>query len=180
MVARAGGSRGPARRRGRELSPLDPDSEISRLGPELAESVIEAVPGWIARSVEDRYAEWVRSGSPAAPKSQPDIERLAQAAGRQAADAVAAPLRALLCADIDDQRTTPLALVRPLVAFATGVLSDAGVPPVARDEFQELRFPDDRYGLTPASLAVLGEEVRDLALAWGAAKAFVHRRRHSA
>ena len=41
------------------------------------------------------------------------------------------------------------------------------------------RFPDDRYGLTPASLAVLGDEVGDLALAWGATKALAHRRRHA-
>jgi hypothetical protein len=87
-------------------------------------------------------------------------------------------LRALLFADIDDQRTTPLALVRPLVGFATDVLSHAGVPPVVRDEFHTLRFPDDPYGLTPASLAVLGEQVGELAIEWGAAKALVHRRRH--
>jgi hypothetical protein len=140
--------------------------------------VIEAVPGWIARMVEGRYGEWVRSRDAAVLEAPLDVAELAQAAGRQAADSVAGPLRALLCADIDDQRTTPLALVRPLVAFATGVLSHAGVPPVVRDEFEMLRFPDDRYGLTPASLAVLGEHVGELAIGWGAAKALVHRRRH--
>jgi hypothetical protein len=140
--------------------------------------VIDAVPGWIARIVEGRYRDWVKGRDRAEPAAPPDIDGLAQAAGRQAADSVAGPLRALLCADIDDQRTTPLALVRPLVAFATDVLSHAGVPPVVRDEFQMLRFPDDRYGLTPTSLAALGERVGEVAIAWGAAKALVHRRRH--
>jgi hypothetical protein len=107
-----------------------------------------------------------------------ELAELARAAGLRAADSLAGPLRALVAADVDDQWTTPLALVRPVVAFATDVLEQAGVPPVVRDEFEERRFPEDLYGLTPASLAVLGEEVGDLAIAWGAAKAAAHLRRH--
>ncbi len=140
--------------------------------------MIEAVPGWIARAVDGRFADWVTSGGIAEPGVESEIALLAQIAGSQAAAAVAETLRAALAADVDEQRTTPLALVRPLVAFATAVLSHAGVPAVVRDEFQMRRFPDDDYGLTPASLAVLGDRVGDLALAWGAAKALEHRRRH--
>jgi hypothetical protein len=140
--------------------------------------VIEAVPGWIERAVTGRFADWMRSGGDSDPDSKRDITRLAQVAGRQAAAEVSGPLRAMLCSDIDDQRTTPLALVRPLVAHATEVLRRAGVPPVVRDEFQIRRFPDDVYGLTPASLAVVDERVGDLAITWGAAKAMAHRRRH--
>ena len=192
MVARAWSPGGPPRRRGRELNPSlgpspspDPDSELSRLGIELAESVIEALPGWISRVVQGRFAEWSANLDPVVTSESidaesvdadpaADIAELANAAGRQAAASVAEPLRALVSADVDDQWTTPLALVRPVVAFATGALERAGVPPVVRDEFQESRFPDDLYGLTPASLAVLGEEVGDLAIAWGAAKAAAH------
>jgi hypothetical protein len=103
---------------------------------------------------------------------------MSEDAGEQAASAVEAQLRELLGADVDQQWTTPLALVRPLVGFATVVLAKAGVPGVKRDEFQVTRFPEDEYGLTPASLAALGEEVAGLALAWGAAKALAHRQRH--
>jgi hypothetical protein len=178
VVGRTGGPGGPARRRGRELNTPDPDADLSRLGSELCDAVIEAVPGWIERAVTGRFADWMRSGGDPDPDTKRDITGLAQIAGRQAAAEVSAPLRAMLGCDIDDQRTTPLALVRPLVAFATGVLRRAGVPPVVRDEFQIRRFPDDVYGLTPASLAVLDDRVGDLAIAWGAAKAMAHRRRH--
>ena len=178
MAGRAGHQGGPARRRGRELNPLDQDADLTRLGSELCDSVIGAVPGWIERAVEGRFADWIRSGGDADPDLKRDIPGLAQIAGRQAAVEVSGPLRAMLRCDIDEQRTTPLALVRPLVAFATEVLRRAGVPPVVRDEFQIRRFPDDVYGLTPASLAVLDDRVGDLAITWGAAKAMAHRRRH--
>ena len=52
------------------------------------------------------------------------------------------------------------------------------MPPVARDRFVSERFPDDPYGLTPASLQAVDPELGDAAIAWGAAKAMAHRRRH--
>jgi hypothetical protein len=52
------------------------------------------------------------------------------------------------------------------------VLAAAGIPPVERDEFLERSFPDDAYGVTPASLADLGDpDLGPLQLAWGLAKA---------
>jgi hypothetical protein len=89
-------------------------------------------------------------------------------------------VRRLLEADIDDQGTTPLAIVRAAaVPYPTEVLREAGVPPVQRDEMAERLFPDDLYDLTPASFADLGSELKDVGLAWGAAKAFEHKRRHA-
>jgi hypothetical protein len=41
-------------------------------------------------------------------------------------------------------------------------------------------FPDDDYGLTPATLAALDPTLKDPALIWGVAKALAHRRRHGA
>jgi hypothetical protein len=87
----------------------------------------------------------------------------------------------LLTADIDDQATTPLAILRAsAVRYPTEVLHAAGVPPVVRDEFVEGVFPDDTYDLAPTSIADLDPDLGDLAIAWGAAKAFEHKRRHSA
>jgi hypothetical protein len=58
----------------------------------------------------------------------------------------------------------------------TAVLEAAGIPPVERDEFAERMFPDDRYDVTPATLADLGDDdLGPLQLAWGLAKAKVLR-----
>jgi len=86
----------------------------------------------------------------------------------------------LLEADIDAQSTTPLSMVRRAVPYATRVLADAGVPAVWRDRFDQDRFPDDVYNLTPATFTDLGADVAGQAIAWGAAKAWAHRRRHAA
>ena len=72
----------------------------------------------------------------------------------------------------------PPSLVRRAVGFATAALAEAGVPPIARDRYLAERFPDDPYALYPANLGALGEDAGDAAIAWGARKAFEHRRRH--
>ena len=107
-----------------------------------------------------------------------DVRRAATEAGRQAAAEVAPQVRALVAADIDDQRTTPLSLVRGAVRYPTGVLTAAGVPPVKRDEQQERLFPDDVYDLAPATFADVDPALEEVGLAWGAAKAFEHLQRH--
>lgn len=154
------------------------DRDLTRLGSELADAVISAIPTWISGAIETRATQWVRSGGGPPTIDESQLKMMATSAGEQAAATAAGPLRDLLGADVDQQWTTPLALVRPLVGFATGVLEKAGVPGVERDDFQVARFPEDEYGLTPASLAALGEEVAGLALVWGAAKALAHRQRH--
>ena len=102
------------------------------------------------------------------------------AAGRRAAAEVGPRVRSLLAADIDEQRTGPLALVRHAVAYPASVLSAAGVAPVERDADAVRLFPDDAYDLSPASFAELHPDLRGPGLEWGAAKAHVHRRRHGA
>ena len=63
-------------------------------------------------------------------------------------------------------------MVRGGIREPTAVLADAGVPAVARDEFEERSFPDDRYGLTPRTFADLGDDdLGPLHLVWGFAKA---------
>ncbi len=102
------------------------------------------------------------------------------------AEAVAASalprLEALLEADIDDQRTTPLQVLRTSIGPITELLTSAGVAPPARDAPAQRIDPDDVYDLGPASFADLGEAVGDAGLTWGAAKAHVHlaRRRDAA
>lgn len=150
------------------------------MGRQLADAVADAVPGWVRACVARVLEAWVATGGQLRPEAGPSsavLER-AQHAGLRGAEVVRAQLRQLLSADVDGQWTTPLAVVRQAVRFPTEVLAEAGVPPLDRDRFTEGRFPDDPYGLTPASLRVLSPELAESAVAWGAAKAAAHRARH--
>ena len=138
----------------------------------LADAVEAALPGWVERSVAKRMADVGRS--------DPDVAAAAAAAGHRAQREIGPRVRALLGADIDEQRTTPLALLREAVRYPTEVLRAAGVEPRERDEMQERLFPDDVYDLTPATFADVDPDLAEPGLAWGAAKAWTHRRRHGA
>ena len=139
----------------------------------LADGIEAALPRWVEDCVQRIMTAWVGS-------VPTDVADAASEAGRRAQESVAPQVRQLLEADIDDQATTPLAILRAAaVPYPTGVLREAGVPPMQRDEMAERLFPDDVYDLTPASFADLGPELRDVGLAWGAAKAFEHKRRHA-
>jgi len=85
---------------------------------------------------------------------------------------VSVELTQLLATDPAEQPVTPLEVVRSGIREPTAVLADAGVAAVARDEFEERSFPNDRYGLTPRTFADLGDdELGPLHLVWGLAKA---------
>lgn len=137
----------------------------------LYESVVAAVPGWIERSVGRVLA--MTGASPS-----PELWEAVAAAGVQARAEVAVELRALLEADIDEQRTTPLEVVRAAVAAVTTVLVDAGVPALERDETRRRLFPDDLYDLAPAALADVDPGLAEPGLVWGAHKAMAHLQRH--
>ncbi|HEY5250591.1 MAG TPA: hypothetical protein VIJ09_02970 [Acidimicrobiales bacterium] len=153
----------------------DPERLLAELGATLCARIVAAIPDWVEREVDRILDAWAAAGA--------EVDRTArtletrQAAGRAAAD-VTERLQELLSADVDAQSTTPLAIVRGAVAYPTGVLLRAGVPPVVRDAFDEERFPDDAYGLTPASLGAVDPGLIDPARAWGAAKAMAHKARH--
>jgi hypothetical protein len=148
----------------------DPDKVLADIGTRLTAAVTAAVPGWVERCVDALLAPTV--------PDRDAVMAAAHAAGRRAQREVAAHLQSLLGADVDAQRSTPLEVVRAAVAFPTQVLRDAHVSPRPRDRFAVERFPDDPYGLTPASLPAMDPALGDLAIAWGAAKAMAHRRRH--
>ena len=137
----------------------------------LAEAIEQALPGWVERSVA-RLAIAFHG------RVDDDVRAAATEAGRRAATEVGAEVRDLLALDIDDQRTTPLSLLRGAVRYPTEVLRAAGVPRVVRDEAQERLFPDDDYDLAPASLADVDPALVDLGIAWGAWKAMAHKARH--
>ena len=148
-------------------------SAVAATGAALADAVVAALPGWVERSVARILVAW-EGGVP-----DPAVMETAREAGRRAAEEVGPAFRALLEADIDDQRTTPLALLRAAVRYPTGVLEDAGVPPVERDPIQVRLLPDDLYDLSPASFADVDPALAEPGMVWGAAKALAHRRRHA-
>jgi hypothetical protein len=136
----------------------------------LADAIERALPGWVERSVT-RVAAAYHGGV------DEDVRAAAVRAGERAATEVGRAVRELLALDIDAQRTTPLALLRGAVRYPTEVLRTAGIPPVERDEQQERLFPDDDYDLAPANFTDVAPELAEPGLQWGAAKAYVHRRR---
>jgi len=142
----------------------------------LADAIDGALPGWVERCVARRLVEIPDLDEPSSARIAAD----AVAAGERARAEVGPRIRALLDADIDEQRTTPLALLRTAVTYPGSVLAGAGVPPVARDGAQVRMFPDDVYDLTPATFADVDPALAEPGMAWGVAKAWTHRQRHQA
>lgn len=143
--------------------PTDDEALYASIAAQLVAAVGGALRPWVEATVSRFTAAYAAE---------------AAVAGERCAAEVSAQIAALVALDIDAQRTTPLALLRSAGRYPTAVLSAAGVPPVVRDPFDERNDPDDVYGISPATWADLGDEVRDAGIAWGAAKAHLHLRRH--
>lgn len=152
----------------------DNAEDIARLvayADRLADGIEDALAPWVERSVHIVAERWqAGAGAP--------LRDGAVAAGAAAVAAIGPQVRSLLSADVSDQRTGPLAVVRGAVRFPTEVLAAAGVPPVGRDEFAVRAFPDDVYDLAPASFADLSPDLAGPGIEWGAAKAHVVMARH--
>ena len=138
---------------------------------ELLVSTDRVIGGWVERCIRDRLAA-------AGESFEPHRAATAEAAAA-ARTQVRTELSALLEFDVDAQRTNPLAVLRRAVAHPTAVLRAAGVAPVARTEFDVRAFPDDVYGLSPATWRDVAEELHEPGLIWGAwkAKTVLDRRR---
>ena len=139
---------------------------------QLADAIDASLARWVEASVERTYRAWSDRPMPGG------VVAGATEAGRRAQAEIGALVRALLRADVDEQRTTPLSVLRTAVTYPTAVLRAAGVPEVVRDSVSAEMFPDDPYDLTPASLADVDPSLQELGLRWGAAKAWVYKRRH--
>ena len=139
----------------------------------LVTGVGPAVERWCVREVDRIVAAW---GGLAGDR-RAEVLREAAGAGRAAGGRVAGELAALLAADPDDQRATPLEVVRTAVREPTGLLAAAGLPYVVRDPFEERSWPEDRYGLSPRTLRDVDEDLAAVHFAWGVAKAQVIRAR---
>ena len=150
---------------------VDDDAQLLEHGRVLAEAVVAALPGGVERCVQQRCVE-------AGVDYDEVVAATTRAAGADCAAREGLAVTELLATDPDEQSTTPLAILRGAVVHPTAVLLAAGVPPVDRDDFARRAFPDDVYDLSPATVADLDPDLHQLAITWGAARAWVHRRRH--
>ncbi len=137
---------------------------------DLANQIDVGLPQWIRASLERFLDEDQLTAL------QAEIET----AEREDSTAIMVRLRTFLDQDIDQQRTTPLAILRQAVPLVTNILQQAGVPHVNRDRDAARLHPDDGYDLTPASYGDFGDDVQQASLLWGAAKAHIHIQRRKA
>ena len=154
--------------------PTDPardEIELERYGADLVRAVDEGIVEWVLMTVT-QVATAQLDTVPAGLAAQ------ARIAGETVRAEVVPRMTALVSTDVDEQRSTPLSLVRDAQAHVTRVLREADVPPVARDPFDKELLTDDVYAVGPASFAEISFEAQDAAIRWGAAKAHVHRTRH--
>ncbi len=143
------------------------DIDIVTVSEELQAASVEATPAWVRRLVaEVAAAQGVTVPAESAPMIEDAADRAAEFVDRRLGD--------LLHTDIDHQRTTPLSIFRDAARFPVEVLHRLGVPEVHRRDLARWAFPNDPYGLTPASLAEIGDDVQRAGIAWGAAKAALH------
>lgn len=77
----------------------------------------------------------------------------------------------LLSLPFEQQRRGPLEVFQQAMRFPTEALIEAGVDQAKRDAAVAAAIPGDVYDLAPASSAMLGEQVWQAHLAWGAEKA---------
>lgn len=148
------------------------ERKLADLSERLLEVLEAAIGHWVLQQVTMRVPATERAvGSP--------VLVAAERAAKEATTALVPRLEALLRADIDDQRGNPLGILRDAVGFVTAVLSDASVAAVDRDAQARSLHPDDVYDVTPGAFVDFGADAQQAGLEWGAAKAFVHLRRHA-
>jgi hypothetical protein len=146
----------------------DPAGDLEALDRAILDGVERALPRWVRRQVARIADAWGRLGR----EERADLDASAARAASATTARVVGELRALFATDLARQRTTPLEIVRSSYREPTMALRAVGIPPVARDEFDERAWPGDRYGLVVRQLGDLGDaDLGPLHLAWGLAKA---------
>ena len=111
----------------------------------LLRNVTAVVVPWATRLVDDRLA----SDGLVDGVSQEARHSAVAEAERLAVDG----LTELLTLDAEQQRTNPLTVLRSATVPLSRFLASVGATPVVRDEFDRRSFPDDVFGLAPATWA---------------------------
>lgn len=157
-----------------EATPRESPEDAARLqdyADTFTEAVARHIGPWVERSLQTRLAS-----------ANIDVDSAVTEQVRTTRDHVAGRVidafRLLMNTDIDQQRTTPLEIIRGAVPLMTAMLEQHHVAPVERDPFDQQQFPHDLYGLSPHHVSDIDESLHEAALVWGAAKAHVHLQRH--
>ncbi len=143
----------------------DADARFAEFGEALADAVAAEYEAYLGRVVSLRAGAAHGSGASAA-----EVDRLAAAVTA----AAVAGLRRLAVTEIDEQRVTPLQVLRRELRPLTAWLVDQRLPVPPRDEVAKRADPHDLYDLAPATFADVGPATGSAGIAWGAAKAHVH------
>lgn len=140
---------------------MQPDEPAIDPAATLLETTRRVAPGWLRQiTIEAGVRGGVEVGR---------IEARLDAVVERAAADLLAQLADLLGTDVDEQRTTPLTLLRDAVREPTQLLRELGaVPPSSPDAD---RFPDDVYRLGPATWSDVDPSLHEPGLTWGAWKA---------
>lgn len=145
------------------------DIDIHAFATALRRAAVDATPSWVSRSVLSvAGVQSLDTG---------DAGLLIADAADRARTFVDDRLGVLLSADIDRQRSTPLSVFRDAARFPVEVLHQLGAQPVPRVDVERWANPNDPFGVTPATLADVGDAVQEAGIMWGAAKAAIHLQR---
>lgn len=150
---------------------LEDEAKFREYSEQLVDAIDAVIVDWVRRCVAGSCA---RAGR----EYDQSIESATNAAARACRSDVEGQLRQLISLDIDEQRGTPLQVLRSAVRYPGNVLAEAGVASAERDSFERDAFPDDPYGLSPAGFGDIDPSLVEPGLTWGAAKAHLHLRRH--
>ena len=141
------------------------DGQLDDPGAALASAATDAVPLWLRLRAE---VAWAADGR-AAPLD-PDVVD----AVTRSSDWLAGELTELLSSDVDEQRTTPLSIVRRAGAMVAAELERHGVPATEPPPHADVATG---YGLAPASWSDVDQSLHEPGLVWGAWKAMTILRR---
>jgi len=129
---------------------------LSGMVPEaqrLHASFVAALPAYLT-------ARFSRHGYPLDRGSVESIDR--------ATASLASELGQELVLPFDEQRRSPLEIVRQMLTIPSDALAERGIPPMAMNASISV---DDPYGLAPGSSSDLSAAAHEAHLLWGAAKA---------
>ena len=140
--------------------------ELEQYPQDLYDAVMAAVPHWILRRIE----EVMKSG---ATEVSTQVMNEISEVSQQVQRTVESSLFELLSLDVDNQRQSPLHVIRTSINSATELLSRYEVPLPQRDEFETKAMPRDIFSIGPLTWKDLSEDVHEAGINWGAWKAAV-------
>ena len=150
--------------------PEESEQAFQHYSVELTAAIDRDVRAWLTMSVRSRIPtdRW-------SAELDTTVEQMAESTHRE----ILSELATLLSQDLDDQRDTPLGVLRRAAIPATELLAAQQIPPLQRDEFERKADPYDHYGIAPKTWSDVSETVGSAGIAWGAAKAYVHLQRRN-